>query len=299
VGAELPGEEAPAELIIVSKLVLHVPGGGMRNIPLDRDRITIGRRADNDVCLQYPAVSADHAEIVTVGGDSFLHDSGSTNGTLVNGQRVVKHFLQDRDMIDVGRVQLVYVVDDDELIAPLDTGVTLTSARTGTGEPSSVGALASDVVEQAADKYQHNVAHEQSAPADELLAELMESHSDSAVAVEIPPTISMVPATRGMVADEQESHTDATLGVYVEVMNGPNAGQIAPMTKREFVLGQSGATKAVIKRNEERFVLVPVDPDVVTSVNGERVRGAGVGLAFGDTIDVAGVVLRFGRRPPL
>ena len=36
----------------------------------------------------------------------------------------------------------------------------------------------------------------------------------------------------------------ATAGVYVEVMNGPNAGQIAPMTKREFVLGQRGATKA-------------------------------------------------------
>ena len=69
----------------MAKLVLHQPDGTMRDIPLDRDRVTIGRRADNDVCLPFPAVSADHAEIITVEADSFLHDLGSTNGTL--GQR--------------------------------------------------------------------------------------------------------------------------------------------------------------------------------------------------------------------
>src|SRR5690349_20732124 len=103
----------------MGKLVLHIPNGGMRDIPLDRDRITIGRRADNDVCLPYPAVSAEHAAVVTVLEDSFLEDLQSTNGTLVNGNRVVKHFLRDRDTVDVGRVQLVYLVDNDEVIAPL------------------------------------------------------------------------------------------------------------------------------------------------------------------------------------
>src|SRR4026209_995592 len=96
----------------MAKLVLHRPGGEMRDILLDQDRVTIGRRADHDVCLPFPAVSADHAEIITVSSDSFLHDLGSTNGTFVNGDRVAKHFLRDRDRIDVGRQPPVYPTNE-------------------------------------------------------------------------------------------------------------------------------------------------------------------------------------------
>ena len=35
----------------MSKLVLHLEDGTTLDIPLDQERITIGRRADNDVCL--------------------------------------------------------------------------------------------------------------------------------------------------------------------------------------------------------------------------------------------------------
>ncbi|MCE7876169.1 MAG: FHA domain-containing protein, partial [Betaproteobacteria bacterium PRO3] len=67
---------------------------------------------DNDVCLPYPAVSGEHAAVVTILADSFLEDLGSTNGTLVNGRPVAKHFLRDRDQIDIGRQLLVYVEDN-------------------------------------------------------------------------------------------------------------------------------------------------------------------------------------------
>ena len=93
----------------MSKLVLHVPGGGTRDIRLDRDRITLGRRPDNDVHLPYPAVSADHAAVITVREDSFLEDLQSTNGTLVNGQRINEHMLEDGDKIQVGQTLLVFV----------------------------------------------------------------------------------------------------------------------------------------------------------------------------------------------
>ena len=89
----------------MAKLVIHQPDGTLREVKLDRDRITIGRRADHDICLPYPAVSADHAEIVTVISDSFLHDVGSTNGTLVNGKRITKHFLRDHDRIGIDPVE--------------------------------------------------------------------------------------------------------------------------------------------------------------------------------------------------
>jgi hypothetical protein len=92
----------------VGKLVLKLPDGRTRDIPLDRERITIGRRPDNDVCLPYPAVSGEHAAVLTILDDSFLEDLGSTNGTLVNGKRIAKHFLRDGDEIDVGQQVLVY-----------------------------------------------------------------------------------------------------------------------------------------------------------------------------------------------
>jgi hypothetical protein len=95
----------------MSKIVLYLADGTTLDIS-PRERMTIGRRADNDVCLPYPTVSGEHAAIVTILSDSFLEDLGSTNGTLVNGKPVAKHFLRDRDQIDIGRQKLVYVADE-------------------------------------------------------------------------------------------------------------------------------------------------------------------------------------------
>ena len=91
----------------MGKLVLYMPDGSTREILLTRERIRIGRRPDNDVPLPFPAVSGEHAAIVTILSDSFLEDLGSTNGTFVNGKPVTKHFLRDRDRIDVGRENLL------------------------------------------------------------------------------------------------------------------------------------------------------------------------------------------------
>ena len=103
----------------MSKLVLYLPDGSLHDIPLDKERLSIGRRNDNDICLPYPAVSGEHAAVVTILADSFLEDLGSTNGTLVNGQPVVKHFLRDNDHIDIGRQRLVYFVSDAAVAEPL------------------------------------------------------------------------------------------------------------------------------------------------------------------------------------
>src|SRR6202171_5514482 len=97
----------------MGKLVLFHADGTSQHIKLDRERMTIGRRADNDVCLPHPAVSGEHAAVVTILTDSFLEDLGSTNGTLVNGKPIVKHFLRDYDQVDIGRQRLVFVSDDN------------------------------------------------------------------------------------------------------------------------------------------------------------------------------------------
>jgi hypothetical protein len=103
----------------VGKLVLLLADGTTLDVPLGKERIVIGRRADNDVCLPHPAVSGEHASVVTIMADSFLEDLGSTNGTLVNGKPIVKHFLRDRDQIDIGRQRLVFLADDNAHVDPL------------------------------------------------------------------------------------------------------------------------------------------------------------------------------------
>jgi pSer/pThr/pTyr-binding forkhead associated (FHA) protein len=60
----------------LGKLVHFQADGSPVEIMLDRQRITIGRRPDNDVCLPYPAVSGEHAVVVTILDDSFLEGPG-------------------------------------------------------------------------------------------------------------------------------------------------------------------------------------------------------------------------------
>ena len=107
----------------MGKLVLLLADGTTLDVPLTKERMTIGRRADNDVCLPHPAVSGEHASVVTILADSFLEDLGSTNGTLVNGKPIIKHFLRDYDQIDIGRQRIVFVSDDNTRVDGLPPDV--------------------------------------------------------------------------------------------------------------------------------------------------------------------------------
>src|SRR2546421_4797387 len=95
----------------MAKLVLRRDDGGATEYEIDKDRLTIGRRSDNDVCLTNSAVSAEHAVVVTILNDSFLEDLGSTNGTFVNGKPVKRHFLQNDDLIEIGRHRMTFEVE--------------------------------------------------------------------------------------------------------------------------------------------------------------------------------------------
>jgi pSer/pThr/pTyr-binding forkhead associated (FHA) protein len=74
-------------------------------------RVTIGRRAGNDVCLDWDAkVSRVHAALDAVAGEWAVTDDGlSHNGTFVAGHRLAgRHRLQDGDTIQVGDTLIAY-----------------------------------------------------------------------------------------------------------------------------------------------------------------------------------------------
>lgn len=87
----------------MAKLVITEADGSSRDFALNKERVTIGRHAENDIALNDKAVSGRHAVIITILRDSFLEDLNSTNGTLVNGRQVAKHPLTNGDSIAIGR----------------------------------------------------------------------------------------------------------------------------------------------------------------------------------------------------
>jgi ABC-type multidrug transport system ATPase subunit/pSer/pThr/pTyr-binding forkhead associated (FHA) protein len=78
----------------------------IEKVGLDKDCITIGRDASNDVVIDHPVVSKRHAEIIKHDGKVILVDLGSTNGTFVNGIKVKRHQLQELDRIVIGPSEL-------------------------------------------------------------------------------------------------------------------------------------------------------------------------------------------------
>ena len=95
----------------MAKLILSMDGLVLKEVPLTKERTTIGRRPHNDIVIDNLAVSGEHAVIVTILNDSFLEDLGSTNGTMVNSQPIKKHFLQNNDMVELGKYKLKFVAD--------------------------------------------------------------------------------------------------------------------------------------------------------------------------------------------
>jgi pSer/pThr/pTyr-binding forkhead associated (FHA) protein len=103
----------------MGKLVLSLNGMSQGEFQLRKERMTIGRKPDNDIQIDNLAVSGKHALIITILDDSFLEDLGSTNGTYVNGKLIKKHALRDGDIVGIGKHELKYInehatADDEE-----------------------------------------------------------------------------------------------------------------------------------------------------------------------------------------
>jgi len=109
------GELVPVELddlVAQEGAALVVRAGGGRvgeSFALDSERMTIGRRPESDVFLDDVTVSRDHALIVRRGGDVFLDDLGSLNGTYVNRRRIDSQLLEDGDELQVGKYKLTFL----------------------------------------------------------------------------------------------------------------------------------------------------------------------------------------------
>ncbi|MBN2386817.1 MAG: DUF3662 domain-containing protein [Anaerolineales bacterium] len=117
-------DEGPAESIPSNAfLILH----GTKIIPLNRSVINIGRRLDNQVVIDDPRVSRNHAQLRAIKERFVLFDLNSTGGTFVNGQPANQSILYPGDVISLAGVTIIFGQD-----LP-------TSARTRNGDITEPG----------------------------------------------------------------------------------------------------------------------------------------------------------------
>ncbi|HEX7642363.1 MAG TPA: FHA domain-containing protein [Burkholderiaceae bacterium] len=98
----------------MAKVVLTVDGTVLKELPLEKNRVGIGRRATNELVINHVAVSGLHAAIVAKQGKYFVEDLNSTNGTQLNGQLVGQHELQDGDVIEISPYQIKFHAESDK-----------------------------------------------------------------------------------------------------------------------------------------------------------------------------------------
>jgi pSer/pThr/pTyr-binding forkhead associated (FHA) protein len=243
----------------MGKLVLREADGTLRDVRLDRQRFTIGRRADNDLCLPYPAVSSEHAAIVTILSDSFLEDLESTNGTLVNGRPVTKCLLRDRDRIDIGQQELVYLADD---AASLEPPATPAGEQALLPIDMDVGRATEGI---ASDRQAAVVARQRSAARE-------------------PGPAEVGAAAGGGVAS-------ATSSFALRVTSGAGIGRLVPLANDETVIGRAGMQVVAIRRVEGGLRVVSLEGSARPTLNGVPVPADGQRLAPGDTLEIAGTKL--------
>jgi uncharacterized RDD family membrane protein YckC len=92
----------------MAKIIINPTSSSKREFPLARTIVSIGRDPSNDVILPDAMVSRRHAVIEYRGSQYFLRDCNSSNGSVVNGDRVSERGLRDGDLVAIGTARLLF-----------------------------------------------------------------------------------------------------------------------------------------------------------------------------------------------
>ncbi len=245
----------------MAKLILSMDGLMLKEIPLTKERTTIGRKPHNDIQIDNLAVSGEHAVIVTILADSFLEDLGSTNGTLVNGQPVKKHFLQNNDVVELGKYKLKFVAEAPAASKAADFEKTMVL------RPGAMRAAMQQ-------------------PGGPAPAPAAKSMSDTQVN-QAPVATAAAPA---MVAAQP---APAQKTGNIQVLTGGNAGRELALTKPLTTLGKPGVQVAVITRRPQGYFITHVEGASLPVVNGKQLDAQAHPLIDHDIIELAGVKMEF------
>lgn len=239
----------------MAKLIMSLDNAVIREVSLDKERFTIGRKAHNDIQIDNLAVSGEHALIVTILNDSFLEDLGSTNGTLVNGNPIKKHILHSNDVIEIGKYKLKFVSEQP------------------TGQAS------------VADFEKTMVLRPPMAKA--AMEGMPAGFGDTHVNPSVTTTQSQSPNVVAAAAKQAEKMA------AVQILSGPAAGKELELIKNLTTLGKPGVQVAVITRRPHGYFITHVEGAKFPIINGKTLDAQAHPLHDHDVVELAGVKMEF------
>ena len=108
-GVTPAGAIADASSQAVGRILVATDGRTVQEVPLKVGRIIVGRTADNDVQIDSRFVSRHHCQIITTPHACVVEDLNSTNGIYIKSKRVRRHYLNDGDVVLIGKHELIYI----------------------------------------------------------------------------------------------------------------------------------------------------------------------------------------------
>ena len=113
------------------KMIISLDGAVLKEVPLNKDRISFGRRPYNDVVIDHLAVSGEHAVVQMTGSEASIEDLNSTNGTYVNGKSVKKQTLRNEDVVEIGKCRIQYLDETRPAASPASNAKALLRIMSG------------------------------------------------------------------------------------------------------------------------------------------------------------------------
>ncbi len=256
---------------MAAKLILSMDGVVLHEYALSKERITIGRKPHNEIAIDNLAVSGEHAAIVTILNDSFLEDLDSTNGVMVNGVQIKKHFLQNNDVIEIGKYKLKYINEQPGHTAAAEdfekTMVLRAPVRTQSGDATVKTAQVSPPPPHVA------TGKFQAAPPQAVVA---------------PPAAQPAPAEKISAPPGTTARSAA-----LQILSGPNAGRELDLVKNLTTLGKPGVQVAVLTRRPHGYFITHVEGVSHPMLNGKELDEQPHQLNDHDIIELAGIKMEF------
>jgi pSer/pThr/pTyr-binding forkhead associated (FHA) protein len=81
----------------------------VQEVALRPGRMIVGRTPDNDVYIDSRFISRHHCQVITTPHSCVVEDLNSTNGIFVKSNRVRRHYLNDGDVVLIGKHEMMYV----------------------------------------------------------------------------------------------------------------------------------------------------------------------------------------------
>lgn len=236
----------------MAKIIIKFNNEVIDHIDLKQGDMKIGRKPGCDIMIDNLAISGEHANIFTVGEDSFIQDMGSTNGTFINNKKITKHHLKNGDAVVIGKHTLVYLTESARAKEPDDFAKTVIISSPAAREPVEPKPAP--------------------APAPPVVSE------SSAITVET------------LKKESLSARTPRHGAIFV--LSGVNSGKRIDLTKKVTNLGRAGKRAGAIAEIGDGYLLAPgedespklngkpVPKEGARLKNGDMIEVAGTRLQF-------------------